>query len=72
MSTEQYRIILKMEDGYCNEAVGENLPQLIASTNALAVEHGGEDVHDYLDENGSIIYTNNGQATGRADVTPVI
>ncbi|WP_132866619.1 hypothetical protein [Mycobacteroides abscessus] len=61
-----------MEDGYSNEVVGEDLPQLITTTNALAAEHGGGDAHDYLDENGSIIYTNNGQATGRADVTPVI
>lgn len=70
--TQQYRVTLKMNDGFTNEAEGEHLPQLIAATNALAAEHGGEDVHGYLDENGSIIYTNNGQATGRADVTPVI
>ncbi|SKP10115.1 hypothetical protein [Mycobacteroides abscessus] len=70
--TQQYRIALKMDDGFTNDAEGKDLPQLIATANALASEHGGSDVHDYLDENGSIIYTNNGQATGRADVTPVI
>ncbi|QSM87536.1 hypothetical protein [Mycobacteroides abscessus] len=72
MSTKQYRITLKMDDGFTNEAEGEDLPQLVTTTNALAAEHGGEDVHDYLDENGSIIYTHNGKTTGRADVTPVI
>lgn len=70
--TQQYRVTLKMADGFVNEDVGEDLPQLITTTNALAAEHGGAEVHAFVDENGSIIYTQSGQTTGRADVTPVV
>ncbi|QSM04717.1 hypothetical protein PROPHIGD54-2_139 [Mycobacterium phage prophiGD54-2] len=72
--TQQYRITLKMADGFVNEEVGEDLPQLIADTNALAKEHNGGVVHDSIDKIGSIIYSGDDgdYATGWADVTPVI
>lgn len=72
--TQQYRITLKMADGFVNEEVGEDLPQLIANANALASEHNGGVVHDSVDKIGSVIYSGDDgdYATGWADVTPVI
>ena len=72
--TQQYRVTLKMADGFVNEEVGGDLPQLITNANALASEHNGGVVHDNVEKIGSIIYSGDDgdYATGWADVTPVI
>ena len=72
--TQQYRLALRMEDGFTNEDVGEDISRLVSKANELAKEHNGPIPQDHVDRIGLIIYTaeESGAATGWGYVTPAI